>query len=187
MRAAILMVAVLFTAMPAQAWLAERRLGRHSLNCLIRRVETMRDQTDDPEIKESCRKSLYLLDALYAWRGKVRPEDEIILDSKDEQRLILQAMGLAGVKEARAGFWNEAWASTKRWAWRKVKTAIWNWTPWLAILTFVYFKLRRRTAEVIGYNSDTEGVPKAMRKRIFTSPVVQRAHARLKGGSTTTS
>jgi len=181
MRAAILTVAILFAAMPAQAWLAERRIDRHALNCLIRRVEAVRDQADDKEIKESCRKALYHLDALYTRRGKVRPDDEIELDSKDEQRLILQAMGLAGIKEARTGFWKEAWTATKRWAWRKVKSAVYHSLPWGLIALYLWMSRKRLWRACQQWDRSTDGLPKETRRALFKGRDLKRVHARLRG------
>lgn len=177
LRALVFSAVVLLTC---PGWLAERRLTRHSLDILSRRVEAVMEDTGDKEIEESCRKCLYHLDALRGRFGKVGADDQIVLDSKDEQRVILQAMGLAGIREARAGFWREKWNAVRRWAWKKVTSFLWQSLPWGVIAVYLWFKLRRRSVEVVAYDRDVEKLPREERQEVFTHPLVQRAHARIK-------
>lgn len=176
LQAIVLTAALLFTP----GWLAGRRLTRQSLDILTRRVELVAARTDDPEIEESCRKCLYHLDALRGRFGKIGEAEKITLDSKDEQRVILQAMGLAGIKEARREFWREKWNAVRRFVWRKIRSALLHSLPWGVIVTALWFSRKRLLWAVVGYDRDAEKLPQETRLETFTNPRVRRMHAKLK-------
>jgi len=154
-------------------------VDRHSLNILIRRVEIIRSESDDPETEENCRKCLYHLDALYTRRGRIHKDDEIALDSKGEQRIILQAMGLAGIKEARAGFWKEKWDATKRWLWKKVKGVVLHSLPWGVIAVWLWCSRKRLRRAVFQYDRRVEQLDDEVRHS-FRGKDLEREHARIK-------
>jgi len=179
MRSFYIVVVVILAASPARAWGAKKKVERHCLDILTRRMEAVAGEASDPWVRESARKCLYHLDALYAMRGKMRSEDRVTLDSKAEQRVILQAMGLAAKAEARAGFWKEKWDAVTRWAWRKVKSAIWHWLPLTPVAVWLWCSRKRLKRAVFQWDSCTNKLPQETRGT-FKGKDMEREHKRLK-------
>lgn len=181
MRRFFIIAVMVLVAVPARGWGwgAKKKIERRCLDILTRRIETIANGAGNTEIKESARKCLYHLDALQAIHGKVNEDDKIVLDSKDEQRVIIQAMGLAAKAEARAGFWREKWNAATRWAWRKVKAALWHWIPIAPILVWAWCSRKRLMRAVFQYDREVDNLPDEVRHR-FKGPDLERWHARFK-------
>ncbi len=180
MRRALMVLSLVCVTVPAFAWGARKKVERHCLNILIRRLEIIVEETGDPEIEESARKCLYLLDALTAMRGTVDEEDEITLDSPSEQRIIFQVMGLAALAEARRGFWSEVWDATERKIWKWVKSRVLTSVPWLVIAVFLYYRYRLMTRVARAYDRDVDKLEGGVRKETFTNPLVKKQHERFR-------
>ena len=181
MRIAILTLAVLFTALPAHAWGAKKYVEKHSLSILVRRLRAIETGTSEPEIEESARKCLYLLDAWQARRGNVKDKDEIQLDSTDEQGLILRAYGLAVKAEVSKGFWGELWNAPSRWLWSKIKGTVFHYLPLMPIAVWVWMSRKRLKRALFQYDSGVDKLDDKTR-RAFKGPDLEREHARFKAG-----
>ena len=172
-------VAAVVLIVASAGWLAEKRADRQALDLLVRRLEYIESHTTG-DVQECARKAGYHADAMLRRRGGALPgEQAVVIDSTDEQRLIMALYGHADCADARGSFWREKWNAVWAFVWRRLTSWLWNALPWAALVILVWWKYVRRERAVRQWDACTERLPPDVRET-FRGPDLEREHGRLK-------